>query len=100
MRNTDNAYAVALPVTAQLDNLTPKNFISYYIAHEKRIEKDLLESGSVKFKGICIESLQDFQMIVNSISDKFLNYIDGNSPRTKLSGNVYTSTEFDKTQKI
>jgi hypothetical protein len=29
-----------------------------------------------------------------------MSYIDGNSPRIKLSGNVYTSTEFDKSQRI
>lgn len=37
---------------------------------------------------------------MNSIGEKFLNYIDGNSPRTKLSGNVYTSTEYHASQKI
>jgi alpha-ketoglutarate-dependent taurine dioxygenase len=37
---------------------------------------------------------------VDAISSKFLQYIDGNSPRTKLSDHVYTSTEYDKTRRI
>jgi hypothetical protein len=47
-----------------------------------------------------IGSLEDFQHIVDSVSSKFMSYVDGNSPRTKLSSNVYTSTEYDQTQRI
>lgn len=47
-----------------------------------------------------MESQEDFQEIMNFISEKFLAYIDGNSPRTKLSFNMYTSTEYDQNQKI
>ncbi|MEW7293179.1 TauD/TfdA family dioxygenase [Aquimarina sp. 2304DJ70-9] len=89
-----------LPLLLSLDDLSPEDFISYYLNNRKDIEEKLLKYGAIKFKGIRINDLKSFQHIVNSISDKFLNYIDGNSPRIKLSGHVYTSTEYDKTQKI
>lgn len=91
---------IQLPVTVQLDEKDPDTFIAYYLDNKKEFEETLLQKGALKFRGIRIGSLEDFQKIVDSISSKFLSYIDGNSPRTKLSGNVYTSTEFDKQQKI
>ena len=95
-----NAKQTELPLLMHLDTLSPDEFINYYKEHQPDIETDLLNAGAIKFKGINIQSLQDFQHIVDAIASKFLNYIDGNSPRTKLSGNVYTSTEYDKTQRI
>lgn len=90
----------AIPMVVQLDEMTPDAFIAYYRRKKDEIEDQLLQHGAVKFTGVRIDSLQTFQQIVNSISDRFLNYVDGNSPRTKLSDNVYTSTEYDQTQKI
>jgi len=82
-----------------LPNVTPDGFIGYYKANSAAIDKALTRAA-VKFKGIQIDTQEDFKHIVDSISEKFMSYIDGNSPRTKLSSNIYTSTEYDKTQKI
>lgn len=89
-----------LPLSIDLTDMDSVSFISYYLNNKIEIEKQLSQIGAVKFKQVNISSLQDFQNIVNAISDKFLSYVDGNSPRTKLTDNVYTSTEYDKTQKI
>jgi alpha-ketoglutarate-dependent taurine dioxygenase len=94
------AEKIELPVVEQLDEMEPDAFIAYYLHHRESTESKLLRNGAVKFRGVRMSSMEDFQHIVNSISSKFLNYIDGNSPRTKLSGNVYTSTEYDQTQRI
>jgi len=88
------------PVMVQLDGLEKDDFVSFYKKNEDKIEQMLQTRGAVKFEGVQVDSHEVFQDIVNAISTKFLNYIDGNSPRTKLTGNVYTSTEYDKTQKI
>lgn len=100
MNETKTIEAIGLPLVVQLDDMDKDAFIAYYRQNENEITRKLSKSGALKFTGVSINSLQDFQHIVDSISSKFLNYIDGNSPRTKLSGNVYTSTEYDKTQKI
>lgn len=90
----------ALPLVIKVDNLSPDQFVSWYIARKAEFEKRLEENGAIKFTGVQIDSIDRFQAIVDAISSKFLNYIDGNSPRTKLSGHVYTSTEYDSSQKI
>lgn len=89
-----------LPLINELNGLSQDEFISYYLKNKDELEKSLKEYGAIKFTGVQIDSLETFQHIVNSISTKFLSYIDGNSPRTKLTDNVYTSTEYDKNQKI
>ncbi|MBC9914886.1 TauD/TfdA family dioxygenase [Chitinophaga varians] len=76
------------------------SFISLYSANEAAIEEILSTVGALKFTGVNISDVGGFQQIVDRISSKFISYIDGNSPRTKLAGNIYTSTEYDKTQKI
>ncbi|MEO1099080.1 MAG: TauD/TfdA family dioxygenase, partial [Bacteroidota bacterium] len=81
-------------------DLDPEEFVAYYLDREREIEGQINEKGAIKFRGVQVKSLESFQFIVDSVANKFLSYIDGNSPRTKLSGNVYTSTEYDKTQKI
>lgn len=91
---------IELPVLIPFGGLTPESFIAYYHAHGEQIQEILFRMGAIKFQNIYINSLFDFQHIVDAISDKFLNYIDGNSPRTKLSGHVYTSTEYDKSRRI
>jgi len=89
-----------LPAVENLDNIGPEVFVDWYNERKPDIEKQLLKHGAVRFQGVIISSVNDFQQIVNGISENFLNYVDGNSPRIKLSGNVYTSTEYDKNQRI
>lgn len=90
----------SFPLEVDLGGLDPESFIALFRNNEEQIRSWLLQKGALKFKGLQIESVEIFQKIVDSISSKFLNYIDGNSPRTKLSGTVYTSTEYDKSQRI
>lgn len=90
----------ALPAVMELAIMEPNHFISFFLENKIEIDNRLLKCGAIKFKGVHIDTLKDFQQIVSSISNRFLRYVDGNSPRTKLSENVYTSTEYDQTQKI
>jgi alpha-ketoglutarate-dependent taurine dioxygenase len=75
-------------------------FIVFYRENEALYEQLLINSGAIKFKGIEIKSTQDFQKLTGGISTGFQDYVDGNSPRTKLSANVYTSTEYDSSRII
>lgn len=90
----------ALPDVIGLDGCSPEEFVDYFRAGEAGIRDRLLTSGALKFSGVTISSVDTFQKTVDSIADKFLSYIDGNSPRTKLTGTVYTSTEYDPAQRI
>jgi hypothetical protein len=83
------------PKIFHFDNMDVPEFISWYHDNLKQIEDDLLQTGAILFRGINIDELTVFEQVMDPISKKFLSYIDGNSPRTKLSAKVYTSTEYD-----
>jgi len=85
---------------AELGGIGTDEFITWYREHRQEIDGQLTTVGAVRFDGVQIDSLEGFQQIVDSIASKFLNYVDGNSPRTKLTANVYTSTEYDQSRRI
>lgn len=55
----------------------------------------LLKSGAVLLRGLKANSIEEFNTVLLSFGEAFMNYQDGFSPRTKLSERVYTSTEYD-----
>ncbi|WP_103071073.1 TauD/TfdA family dioxygenase [Aquimarina sediminis] len=57
------------------------------------IKKILIENGAVLFKSFGIDDAVKLEECVNAFPGNSLDYVDGNSPRTKLHGKVYTSTE-------
>lgn len=95
MENVMEAAAV-LPLVRQFGGIGVDDLIGWYRENTASIDEDLLEVGGVLLRGADITNLEKFETVINSISTKFLDYRDGNSPRTKLSSSVYTSTEFDQ----
>jgi alpha-ketoglutarate-dependent taurine dioxygenase len=67
-----------------------------YIANNNENLMQLLTSnGAILFRGFQVNSNDDFK----TVKDRFFHsadfsYVDGNSPRTKLASNIYTSTEY------
>ncbi|OKH43156.1 taurine catabolism dioxygenase TauD [Calothrix sp. HK-06] len=58
------------------------------------IETTLLKHGGILFRGFDINNQEDFEGFVKGICSELINYVEGATPRTKLSDKVYTSTEF------
>jgi alpha-ketoglutarate-dependent taurine dioxygenase len=88
------------PAIVDMQGVTSGEFIDFYLSNKRALEELLHAKGAIKFDNVSIDDIDVFQQIVDSIGDEFMDYVDGNSPRTKLSGNVYTSTEFAKTETI
>lgn len=68
--------------------------LDYYRASRDDIERALLADGAVLFRGFGIRSQEILERTVREIGGRALDYVDGNSPRHKLGGGVYTSTEY------
>ena len=65
----------------------------------------LLESwfhqyGAVLFRGFAIDTVEEFDAAVRAVQPQLLDYIEGDSPRTKITGKIYTSTEYPETYQI
>lgn len=91
----------SLPVHIHFDErIQPREFVAWKATNDKFIKNALLRIGGILISGIGISSASDFEQATQCFAPKFLSYIDGNSPRTKLSSCVYTSTEYDPAQYI
>lgn len=67
----------------------PELFKTELVTLKKRLHKN----GAILFKSFEIDDAIKLEACVNSFSKSSMDYVDGNSPRTKLHGKVYTSTE-------
>jgi len=76
------------------------NFGAWYADNIEKIEECVLRTGALVFQGIALEDDKAFSVLVDLINPVIFDYVDGNSPRTKLGEKIYTSTEYDKTQRI
>ena len=74
-----------------------RDLIQYLKKNRPFLNDLLLKSGAVLFRGFDISTEEEFLNIKNTLAGtKLFNYVDGNSPRTKLTKDIYTSTEYPK----
>lgn len=63
--------------------------------HQLDLDRLLLEHGAILLKNFDVSSLEKFHSCTQVLAGASAgSYIDGNSPRTKLSESIYTSTEY------
>lgn len=72
----------------------PEAFFRCWRGSAEQIQRELLRCGAVLFRGFEIERQEIFESLVNDLKHTLLDYVDGNSPRTKVGAGVYTSTEY------
>jgi alpha-ketoglutarate-dependent taurine dioxygenase len=65
------------------------------------IEEKLLAAGALLFRGFGVESAEEFHQAVEAISGSPpLEYTERSSPRSEVSRNIYTSTDYPPDQPI
>jgi alpha-ketoglutarate-dependent taurine dioxygenase len=69
-------------------------------AHEDFIREQLQVRGAVLFRGFNLQSVEDFQRVVQSFSRDAMPYTQRSSPRTEIRDNIYTSTDHPADQTI
>lgn len=60
----------------------------------------MLERGGILLRGFAIRGAEDFSACVGSLGGQAFDYVGGNSPRTRVSGDVFTSTEYPASETI
>ena len=68
--------------------------ISWRRHYGESVEKALLKHGALLFRGFGVNTPSAFARFVRSAERDLLGYVDGNSPRRKITEGVYTSTEY------
>jgi alpha-ketoglutarate-dependent taurine dioxygenase len=68
--------------------------------HRALINEKLERHGALLFRGFALAEPADLEKVVRAISGELAEYTDQSSPRHKVSGNVYTSTDYPHHQPI
>lgn len=67
----------------------------------RRLSREALDdAGALLFRGFAVPTLGDFERFVKAVTPELLTYEFGSTPRSALSGGVYTSTEYPAHQSI
>lgn len=68
--------------------------------HQDHLEEKVLQHGAVLFRNFGIKSLERFNEVISALSSGALEYMFRASPRTRVNGNIYTSTDYPADQVI
>jgi alpha-ketoglutarate-dependent taurine dioxygenase len=68
--------------------------IDHVAARRDRIRTELLAAGAILFRGFHVGGVDAFNRVVTAISAEPLEYRERSSPRSRVEGNVYTSTDY------
>lgn len=85
---------VVLPAVEDVD------LTSWAVSHKSFLEPLLLRHGGILFRNFRLSGAAEFQDFVTAISGKPLEYQEQTSPRHKVHGNIYTSTEYPPQHRI
>jgi alpha-ketoglutarate-dependent taurine dioxygenase len=88
--------AEKLPMTITLANGSPDEFVAWYKENKSYVDEKITNIGAVHFQGIHVNSVEKFGEVMKAIRPDAPSYLDGNSSRSKYSGNVYNASEYDE----
>lgn len=80
-----------LVIEAQGKAFSPFDWIT---EHKNLLENHLVKYGGLLLRNFNINSLSEFNRMVQSFSPELLDYVYRSTPRTKLGGKIYTATEY------
>lgn len=88
---------VPLVVLPNVDDLDLTNWAA---SQRTYLQQRLLHHGGLLFRNFRIAGAAQFQEFVSAISGDALEYMEQTSPRHKVHGNIYTSTEYPPSHRI
>ena len=82
-------------------NVTLQDFFELLQENNEYFKSSLLKNGALLFRNFPVQNEHDFSRAIKTLNlGSFINYIGGDSPRTKITEGVYTSTEAPPSFKI
>lgn len=76
------------------------NLIAWASRNRELIEQKLLHAGALLFRDFEIRTARQFEQFIESLSAGLLEYSYRSTPRSHVSGRIYTSTEYPADQTI
>lgn len=81
-------------------NVTGLNLVTWARDNREYITAELSRFGALLFRSFNVSSARQFERFVGAISDGALEYTERSSPRSHVTGNIYTSTDYPHDQAI
>ncbi len=69
-------------------------------ANRALLDEKLLRHGGILFRGFGISGPEELEKTIQAVSGESLEYRERSSPRTAVSGNIYTSTDYPPSHPI
>ena len=85
---------VLRPAVAGLD------LAAWVSANRGEVERQILEHGAVLFRGFDVTSPAQFEHFMQAACGGALDYNERSSPRSRVSGNIFTSTDYPPKRSI
>lgn len=76
------------------------NLVTWAASNRDAIETWLLQHGGLLFRNFNIREVAQFEQFIQTISGELLDYSYRSTPRSQVSGKIYTSTEYPASQSI
>lgn len=76
------------------------NLATWAAANRAQIDEKLLHHGGILFRGFPMQGPEDLEQVIQAVSGESLEYRERSSPRTAVSGNIYTSTDYPPSHPI
>jgi alpha-ketoglutarate-dependent taurine dioxygenase len=76
------------------------NLIDWASANSEFIELHLLRAGALLFRDFGLSAVEEFERLIETVCGRLLDYSYRSTPRTVVSGRIYTSTEYPAHQSI
>lgn len=93
----DPARPLPLVVEAAADDL---DLATWTRANRDWVETRLQEHGAILWRGFGVKTAVEFGQVIEAISGEIMLYNERSSPRSHVSGNIYTSTDHPADQRI
>jgi alpha-ketoglutarate-dependent taurine dioxygenase len=78
----------------------PMDLDAWCAGNRAVIDSHLRSRGAVLFRGFAVLRIEQFEAVVRTIGSDLLEYAYRSTPRTRVGGNIYTSTEYPASQTI
>jgi alpha-ketoglutarate-dependent taurine dioxygenase len=76
------------------------SLVDWAAHHREFIEISCQRDGAVLFRNFHVSTAEEFERVIQAVSGKAMEYQERSSPRSSVSGNVYTSTDYPAEQSI
>lgn len=77
-----------------------ENLTAWAASKRDLLTKLLLENGAILCRGFRLDGVTDFERFIAKLSNELLDYSYRSTPRSEVSGKIYTSTEYPPDQDI